>query len=121
MYLKSYRKLKVSILPVNRSYDILPNGQGKSMKILRKPCKSCDEKHKDLGGCRCQAYMLTGDATNADPVCDKSEFHKKLHNDVERIGKLAANEKFESKPLVFRNMRNSKDLTNNSKKTPETI
>ena len=86
---------------------------------MKEPCKSCDEKHKDLGGCRCQAYMLTGDAANADPVCGKSEFHKKLHNDVERIGKLAGDEKFEAKPLVFRNMKNSKNFTD--KKTPETV
>ena len=86
---------------------------------MKEPCKSCDEKHKDLGGCRCQAYMLTGDATNADPVCGKSEFQEKLHNDVNRIGKLAGDEKFEAKPLVFRNMKNSKNFT--AKKTPETV
>ena len=34
---------------------------------MREPCRSCPEKHKDFGGCRCQAYMLTGDAANADP------------------------------------------------------
>ena len=42
---------------------------------MAEPCRSCDEKHKDLGGCRCQAFMLTGDATNADPVCSKSPHH----------------------------------------------
>ena len=85
---------------------------------MKEPCKSCDEKHKDLGGCRCQAYMLTGDAANADPVCDKSEFHEKLHSDVDRIGKLSGDKKFEAKPLVFRNMKNSKNFAD--KKTPET-
>ena len=39
---------------------------------MKEPCRTCPEKEKDLGGCRCQAYMLTGDAANADPVCDKS-------------------------------------------------
>ena len=86
---------------------------------MKEPCKSCDEKHKDLGGCRCQAYMLTGDATNADPVCDKSPHHEALHNDVKRIDKLSGNKDFESKPLIFRNMKNSKDLTD--KKIPETV
>ncbi|MNO83641.1 pyrroloquinoline quinone biosynthesis protein PqqE [compost metagenome] len=42
---------------------------------MKEPCRSCDEKHKDLGGCRCQAFMLTGDAGNADPVCSKSPHH----------------------------------------------
>jgi pyrroloquinoline quinone biosynthesis protein E len=42
---------------------------------MKEPCRSCDEKERDLGGCRCQAYLLTGDAANADPVCDKSPLH----------------------------------------------
>ncbi|UFQ99397.1 pyrroloquinoline quinone biosynthesis protein PqqE [Pseudomonas wenzhouensis] len=42
---------------------------------MPEPCRSCDEKHKDFGGCRCQAFMLTGDASNADPVCSKSAYH----------------------------------------------
>ncbi len=75
---------------------------------MKEPCRSCPEKEKDLGGCRCQAWMLTGDASNADPVCDKSPFHGQLHDDVERIGKLAGNKEVEEKPLVFRNMKNSK-------------
>ncbi len=42
---------------------------------MPEPCRSCDEKHNDFGGCRCQAFMLTGDASNADPVCSKSAHH----------------------------------------------
>ena len=37
---------------------------------MKEPCRSCPEKARDFGGCRCQAYLLTGDAANADPVCD---------------------------------------------------
>ncbi len=36
---------------------------------MREPCRSCPRKTVDFGGCRCQAFALTGDATNADPVC----------------------------------------------------
>jgi pyrroloquinoline quinone biosynthesis protein E len=43
---------------------------------MPEPCRSCDEKDKDFGGCRCQAFMLTGDASNADPVCSKSAHHE---------------------------------------------
>ncbi|MCF7202422.1 pyrroloquinoline quinone biosynthesis protein PqqE [Pseudomonas oligotrophica] len=43
---------------------------------MPEPCRSCDEKARDFGGCRCQAYMLTGDAANADPVCSKSAQHE---------------------------------------------
>jgi pyrroloquinoline quinone biosynthesis protein E len=42
---------------------------------MPEPCRSCDEKERDFGGCRCQAFMLTGDADNADPVCSKSQHH----------------------------------------------
>nr|WP_255606587.1 pyrroloquinoline quinone biosynthesis protein PqqE [Pantoea sp. DY-5] len=45
---------------------------------MPEPCRSCDEKEKDFGGCRCQAFMLTGDADNTDPVCSKSPHHGKI-------------------------------------------
>jgi len=36
---------------------------------MQEPCKSCDRRHEDFGGCRCQAMLLTGDAAATDPVC----------------------------------------------------
>lgn len=75
---------------------------------MKEPCRSCPEKEKDLGGCRCQAYMLTGDAANADPVCDKSPHHHIITEQVERVQKLAGQKEFEAKPLIFRNMAESK-------------
>ena len=39
---------------------------------MREPCTSCPRKTVDFGGCRCQAFALTGDARNADPVCKLS-------------------------------------------------
>lgn len=45
---------------------------------MPEPCRSCDEKEQDFGGCRCQAFMLTGNADNADPVCSKSQHHPKI-------------------------------------------
>lgn len=42
---------------------------------MPEPCRSCSEKEQDYGGCRCQAFMLTGNADNADPVCGKSPHH----------------------------------------------
>ncbi len=76
-----------------RGYDWMPE-----------PCQSCDEKDKDFGGCRCQAFMLTGDATNADPVCSKSPHHGRI---------LAARTEAEQAPrgldeLTFRNEKASK-------------
>lgn len=42
---------------------------------MREPCRSCADKAKDFAGCRCQAYLLTGDAANCDPACTKSPDH----------------------------------------------
>lgn len=78
---------------------------------MKEPCRSCDEKEKDFGGCRCQAFMMTGDAANADPVCDKSPYHRQLTDDVARIGRIAMQEKnqeIKAQPIIFRNMKNSK-------------
>jgi PqqA peptide cyclase len=33
------------------------------------PCASCPRRERDFGGCRCQAFALTGDARATDPVC----------------------------------------------------
>jgi PqqA peptide cyclase len=39
------------------------------------PCRSCDRRALDFGGCRCQAYALTGDASRTDPVCELAPDH----------------------------------------------
>lgn len=45
---------------------------------MREPCRSCPERAKDFGGCRCQAFRLTGDAANADPACALAPEHAAL-------------------------------------------
>jgi PqqA peptide cyclase len=42
---------------------------------MREPCRSCPRREVDFGGCRCQAFLLTGDARTADPVCHLSPDH----------------------------------------------
>lgn len=39
---------------------------------MPEPCRSCDRKAKDFGGCRCQAFLVAGDAAATDPVCSLS-------------------------------------------------
>jgi pyrroloquinoline quinone biosynthesis protein E len=39
------------------------------------PCRSCERREVDFGGCRCQAFQLTGDAARTDPVCHLSPDH----------------------------------------------
>ena len=36
---------------------------------MQAPCKTCDRRTQDFGGCRCQALLIAGDATATDPVC----------------------------------------------------
>jgi len=42
---------------------------------MHEPCRSCPRKTVDFGGCRCQAFALTGDAANTDPVCTLAPLH----------------------------------------------
>jgi pyrroloquinoline quinone biosynthesis protein E len=45
---------------------------------MKDPCSNCERKRTDFGGCRCQAFQLTGDAANTDPACSLSERHEAL-------------------------------------------
>jgi pyrroloquinoline quinone biosynthesis protein E len=42
---------------------------------MREPCRSCPERARDHGGCRCQAFQLTGDARATDPACALAPDH----------------------------------------------
>jgi pyrroloquinoline quinone biosynthesis protein E len=42
---------------------------------MKEPCASCPRREEDFGGCRCQAFALTGDAAATDPVCHLSPVH----------------------------------------------
>ena len=70
---------------------------------MKEPCRSCPEKEQDLGGCRCQALMLAGDAAAADPVCSKSPHHDRVVAAVTH----AAQAQPQEQPLVFRDPRES--------------
>jgi len=50
---------------------------------MPQPCQSCDEKEKDFGGCRCQAFMMTGDMDKTDPVCSKSPDHHLIQQAID--------------------------------------
>ena len=72
---------------------------------MKEPCRSCPEKGKDFGGCRCQAYLLTGDADNADPVCDLSPHHALVTAAVARAERAA--KRAPEQVLTFRDHRTS--------------
>jgi pyrroloquinoline quinone biosynthesis protein E len=71
---------------------------------MKPPCRDCDERHKDFGGCRCQAFQITGDATQADPVCSKSPQHDKV---VTLVREAPARR---TVPIVFRDDASSRAL-----------
>ncbi|MCU0945682.1 MAG: pyrroloquinoline quinone biosynthesis protein PqqE [Rubritepida sp.] len=50
------------------------------------PCQGCAHAEKDWGGCRCQAFALTGDAANTDPACTLSPHHGLLATAVAEAG-----------------------------------
>jgi len=89
---------------------------------MKEPCRTCPEKTKDFGGCRCQAYMLTGDAGNADPVCDLSPHHDVVTAAVAKAQqaqtKAATAKNIAAQPIVFRDDKNSRKLS--QKAQPET-
>jgi PqqA peptide cyclase len=64
---------------------------------MPEPCHSCDRREIDFGGCRCQAFLLTGDAARTDPVCHLSPDHRIVTDAVR-----AANEEPVDLPLVPR-------------------
>jgi pyrroloquinoline quinone biosynthesis protein E len=74
---------------------------------MKEPCVSCPDKEKDLGGCRCQAFLLAGDPTVADPVCPKSAHH----GAVQRAVDAADAGTVPVRPLVFRDPANSRRLS----------
>ncbi len=45
---------------------------------MAEPCRSCEHRERDLGGCRCQAFALTGDAAATDPACSLSPHHAEM-------------------------------------------
>jgi pyrroloquinoline quinone biosynthesis protein E len=78
---------------------------------MREPCRSCPERTKDFGGCRCQAYMLTGEAENADPVCALSPHHARVGDAVTRAQSMRRST---ARPLVFRDRKASVALIGGS-------
>lgn len=49
--------------------------QFRGFEWMPDPCKACDRRFEDFGGCRCQAFALTGSADRTDPVCHLSPDH----------------------------------------------
>jgi pyrroloquinoline quinone biosynthesis protein E len=53
---------------------------------MQEPCRSCDRRAQDFGGCRCQAQLLLGDAAATDPVCSLSPERSRVDAILQAIG-----------------------------------
>ncbi len=63
---------------------------------MPEPCRSCERKKVDFGGCRCQAMALAGNARATDPVCIRSPLREHLTRETERLSATASTD------LVYR-------------------
>lgn len=83
---------------------------------MKDPCRTCDDKARDFGGCRCQAFALTGDAANADPVCAKSTRHGDVQTIVMHAQRAQQGAQDSAvwrpaQPIVFRSDVNSRKVS----------
>ena len=56
---------------------------------MPEPCRSCDRRTEDFGGCRCQAFLLTGNAAATDPACSLAPSHGIVESAVEEANSTA--------------------------------
>jgi PqqA peptide cyclase len=49
---------------------------------MPEPCRSCEHRQEDFGGCRCQAFLLVGDASATDPACSKASTHNLVEAEI---------------------------------------
>lgn len=73
---------------------------------MSEPCRSCDRAQIDFGGCRCQALLLTSNATATDPVCHLSPHHHLV---------VAAREEVSERSLSFVHRSVSEETSSKSK------
>ena len=71
---------------------------------MQEPCKSCDHKLKDFGGCRCQAMAVLGDPNATDPVCVKSPDHGALQAKADAFAESGA------EALIYREMPQTRPI-----------
>jgi len=69
---------------------------------MLEPCRSCARKEIDFGGCRCQAFMLAGNAAEADPICRLSRHHV--------IVESMREDSRADDPLIYRDVKTSREI-----------
>ena len=69
---------------------------------MPEPCRSCERKEIDWGGCRCQAFALTGDQNATDPTCEFSPHRYVLDEPLEKAQSIKSNPDY-----IYRTYKNS--------------
>jgi pyrroloquinoline quinone biosynthesis protein E len=69
---------------------------------MQEPCKSCDRREQDFGGCRCQALLLTGDACATDPVCSLAPQRPKVDAILAEINNPSASQPISTPSWLYR-------------------
>ncbi len=64
-------------------------------------CRGCERREIDWGGCRCQAFAITGDAANMDPACEFSDHHERLVN-IAMLDADRRDERFDYRRIGFK-------------------
>lgn len=82
-----------SLREIWESSDAFQKFRGESW--MQEPCKSCDRRSQDFGGCRCQAMLLAGNAAATDPVCSLSPSRSSVDSILRAVPASAAPAKTE--------------------------
>ncbi len=81
-------------------YDSAAFNAFRGTSWMPEPCRSCERRESDWGGCRCQALAITGKAENADPACHKSAHHAEMLS-------IAENESEQGADFQYRGFSNA--------------
>jgi pyrroloquinoline quinone biosynthesis protein E len=69
---------------------------------MQEPCKTCDRREQDFGGCRCQALLLAGDAAATDPVCSLAPTRAKVDAIVAAVNNAPRDEPLTQPGWLYR-------------------
>ena len=80
---------------------------------MPEPCRSCERRTEDFGGCRCQAFLLTGDATATDPACSLAPAHRIVEAAVLEVnlGEITSREPENPQPVSASSLRQLQQQT----------
>jgi PqqA peptide cyclase len=77
---------------------------------MSEPCRSCERRSEDFGGCRCQAFLLAGDAAATDPACSLAPAHPFVEATIRKASSRSAISKHESTNSLIQLQKPNQDL-----------